>query len=552
MAAPDTIYFNGKILTVDSAFSIAQAVAIKGDRFLEVGSNRDILSLGGAKLKKIDLQGHTVVPGLIEAHAHPEMASLSELEQSLPNPRNLKDLLTWIKEQAKSKADGEWIIHPKMFSTRLLELRAPTLEELDSAAPDNPVFLNGTFGGVINSSAMCVSNISEKTGHPGILKDKTTGKLNGKLRFTAFKLLKQPPEKTFSISRRALALKKMFDLYNRVGFTGVTSGLLSEKDIALYRYMKEKRMLTLRVFINIAVDFPFKETPLKEIRESVKALAFSTGYGDEWIRIGALKVLIDGGILTGTAYLREPWGHKANKLFGVADPDYRGIAQFSAGELARLCHAGAEEGWKMTAHCTGGGAVDLLLDAYEKVNRTIDVQPLRFSIIHGNFFTPEALSRFKELGIIADCQPAWFYKDGDAMLYILGRERMRNFHPYRSLINCGIKVSAGSDHMVKLDNKDSINPYNPWLAMYAMVTRKTERGTVIVPEEAISREEALRCYTINNAYSSFEESIKGSIEPGKFADMVILEDDFLNCVEERIKDIEVKMTIAGGKVVYEK
>jgi predicted amidohydrolase YtcJ len=138
------------------------------------------------------------------------------------------------------------------------------------------------------------------------------------------------------------------------------------------------------------------------------------------------------------------------------------------------------------------------------------------------------------------------------MLYILGRERMRNFHPYRSLIDYGITASAGSDHMVKLDNKDSINPYNPWLAMYTMVTRKTERATVIVPEEAISREEALRCYTINNAYSSFEENIKGSIEPGKLADMVILKDDFLNCAEDRIKDIAVKTTITGGKVVYKR
>jgi len=439
-----------------------------------------------------------------------------------------------------------------MFSTRLLELRAPTLEELDSVAPNNPVFLNGTFGGVINSSAMCASGISEKTEHPGILRDKETGGLNGKLRFTAFKLLKQPLEKTFSIKNRALALNKMFDLYHRVGFTGVTSGLLSRKDIALYRYMKEKRMLNMRVFINIAVDFPFKDMPLEEIRESVKALGSPTGYGDEWIRIGALKVLMDGGILTGTAYLREPWGHKANKIFGVVDPTYRGIAQFSADEFTMLCQAGAEKGWKMTAHCTGGGGVDILLDAYEKVNRTIDVRPLRFSIIHGNFFTPEAIFRAKELGVVADCQPAWFYKDADAMLYIFGSERMRTFNPYRSLIDCGIIVSAGSDHMIKLDDKDSINPYSPWLAMWAMVTRKTERGTVIVPEEAISREEAIRCYTINNAYSSFEENIKGSIEPGKLADMVILEDDFLNCAEDRIKDIEVKMTIVGGKVVYER
>ena len=546
----DAIYYNGKIITVDSEFSIARAVAVKGDCFLAVGSNNRMLKLAGPETKKVDLGGKTVIPGLIEAHAHPERASLSELEDSIPNPRTLDQILNWVRVEAGSKPAGEWIVHPKMFATRLLELRAPTLQELDSLAPENPVFLNGSYGGSINTAAMRASGITEDTQHPGLLRDKATGKLNGILRYTAFGLLKRPPRKSYSLEERAEALAAMFARYNQAGFTSVTSGGASVRDTVLYRYMRDNGMLTLRVFLNIYMRFPFKGRTLEEIGKEIDDLGVITGAGDEWVRIGPLKTMIDGGILTGTAFLREPWGTKAQEIFGITDPDYRGLPRMTAEELEPLVTAGAERGWKMTAHSTGGGGVDLMLDAYEETSRKTDVRPLRFSIIHGNFFTPRAMQRCLELGVIADAQPAWFYEDADAMLKILGPERIRTFHPYRSMLEAGMVVSAGSDHMVKLDDKDSINPYNPWLAIWSMVTRKTRRGTVIVPEEAITREQALRCYTINNAFASFEEELKGSIEPGKLADMVVLEQDYLNCPADEIKDITVEMTLLGGQVVY--
>ena len=516
-----------------------------------MGSDEDILDLAGRQTEKINLEGRTVVPGLIEAHAHPERASLSEAYGPLPNPRTVDECLIWIKQQAERKPGGEWIIHPKLFPTRLREMRTPTLKELDTAAPENPVFLNASYGGKINAAAMDVSGITQQTEHPGLLRDPITGRLNGKLLYTAFRLLKLPSEKVYSIPERAHALEKMFKLYNNVGFTSVTSGGLRMDDIELYRYMKENGMLSIRVFINIYANFPFKDKTLEEIRKSVEALGPATGSGDEWIRTGSLKTTIDGGILTGTAYLRQPWGPKAGEIFGVGDSGYRGIVRMTSDEFAKLAQAGAEAGWKMTAHCAGGGGVDLMLDAYEKVNHIIDARPLRFSIIHGNFYTPESMRRAKKLNVIADMQPAWFYKDADAMLNILGGERIRTFHPYRSLMKAGVMVSAGSDHMVILDDKNSINPYNPWIAMCSMVTRKTERGTIIMPEEAVTREQALRCYTINNAFASFEEKHKGSVEPGKLADMAVLDQDFLTCPEEAIKDIKVKMTMVGGKVVFD-
>ena len=263
-----------------------------------------------------------------------------------------------------------------------------------------------------------------------------------------------------------------------------------------------------------------------------------------------MKVFLDGGMLTGTAYLREPWGDRAGELFGINDEQYRGIINWSREELLDIVKTANEFNWKFTAHCTGGGGVDMLLDVYEQVNHMKSINTSRFSIIHGNFFTGNAIERMNELGVCADMQPAWFYKDADAMEYILGEKRIQSFHPYHSLVDEGVVVNGGSDHMVGWDADASINPYNPFLSMWTMVSRTTQRGNTIIPSEAITREETLKMYTINNAYASFEESLKGSIEPGKLADIVILSDDLMNCSLDRIRNIKSELTIVGGNIVY--
>jgi predicted amidohydrolase YtcJ len=248
--------------------------------------------------------------------------------------------------------------------------------------------------------------------------------------------------------------------------------------------------------------------------------------------------------------MHDPWGKTAGKIFDIEDPDYRGIVNYSRQELLDIVSAANELSWSFTAHATGSAAVELLLDVYDEVNKSKSIKEKRFSIIHGNFFSTETIKRMNELGVYANLQPAWFYKDADAMEYILGKEGIKTFHPYKSLVDGGVMINGGSDHMVKWDANASVNPYNPFLAMWTMVTRTTERGSVIIPEESITREEALKSYTINNAYGSFEESIKGSIEPGKLADMAILTDDILTCQVNKIRDIESEMTIVGGKIVY--
>lgn len=546
---PDMIIINGKILTVDEQFTIAEALAIKEDKIIAVGSNHDISKLADSHSTIIDAAGRTVIPGIIDAHLHPEMASLSEIEETIPDVHSISELLDWIRSQSTTKQEGEWIIFPKMFFTRLIDLRQPTLSELDSVAPSHPVFLNGSFGGMINSAAMQVSGMNDKTVHKGILKDEKTGKLTGFIRASAFHMLQLPPPKTISPQEREEALLAMFKCYNQYGITSLCSGAGDFESFAMYRDLAAKDKLTMRIYQNILLRLN-SVSKADMLIDTIKAFNFVTGDGDEWARIGAVKVYLDGGILTGTAYLREPWGDKARSIFGIRDTTYRGVINYSPEELLAIVTAANENGWKFTAHSTGGGGVDLLLDVYEQVNEKRSIKDKRFSIIHGNFFTDRAIQRMNELGVYADMQPAWFYKDADAMRNILGEERIETFHPYRSLLDAGVVVNGGSDHMVKWDADASINPYNPFLAIWTVVTRTTERNTVIMPSEAITREEALRMYTINNAYASFEESIKGSLEPGKLADLAILSDDLLDCPVNQIKDIQSELTIVGGKIVY--
>lgn len=546
---PDMILTNGKIITVDKDFTIAEAVAIEKDKIIAVGSDAEIRKLAVSSTNTIDLQGKVVIPGLIDAHLHPESASVSEIDREIPDLHSVNDLLDWIKSQVVVSNPDEWIIHPKLFFTRLNELRQPALDELDRVAPNNPVFLNGSFGGMINSAALKIAGITEEMDHPGLIRDKATGHLTGFIRASAFNLLKLPKNRILSYDERLAALEAMLKRYNRYAITGLCSGNGDFRNYEMYRDLHDQDRLTVRVYQNILLS-PSSGNSLKMILDTLPSCKYATGFGDEWVKIGALKIYLDGGILTGTAFLRDPWGDKAGNIFGIEDPSYRGIINYTRGEVLSVVMAAAANNWKFTAHSTGGGGVDLLLDVYEEVNKKYPVKGRRFSIIHGNFFPPDAIQKMRELDVYADMQAAWFYKDADAMKLILGEERIRSFHPYRSMIAAGIKINGGSDHMVKWDSYTSVNPYNPFLAMWTMITRTTEKGTVIMPDEAITREDALRMYTINNAFTSFEEMVKGSIEPGKLADMAILSDDILTCPADQIRNIESEVTIVGGKIVY--
>jgi predicted amidohydrolase YtcJ len=259
---------------------------------------------------------------------------------------------------------------------------------------------------------------------------------------------------------------------------------------------------------------------------------------------------MDGGMLTGSAYMLKPWG--VSKVYSIEDPEYRGMRYIEPGKMYQIARLALQNGLQPTAHSVGDGAVTAMIDAYEEVNSEFSVRELRPCITHCNFMTREAIDRMKKLGIVADLQPDWLMLDGATLLKQFGNERLAYFQPYKSLFDAGVVVGGGSDHMQKIGSYRSINPYNPFQGMWIALTRQPRwMDGPLHPEQRISREQAIRLFTINNAFLMFAENEKGSLEKGKLADFVVLKKDILTCTVEEIRTMEVDRTYLGGKLMYQ-
>ena len=241
-------------------------------------------------------------------------------------------------------------------------------------------------------------------------------------------------------------------------------------------------------------------------------------------------------------------GDFGRQLYGKTNPEDRGQLFESPQALLEIMKAGRDKGWQLTCHCQGGGAIDGFLDAMEALNKEKPIAPTRSHLIHASFQSPEAIARMKRMGILADVQAAWLYLDAPALERVFGEEGMRYFFPLRSYLDAGIVVAGGSDHMIGYDKNRAVNPYNPFMGLWTSVTRRTIRGTVIHPEERVTREEAPKMHAIWGAYRQFSEKKKGSIEPGKLADLVVIDRDYLTCPEDQIRDIQPVMVIVDGRI----
>jgi predicted amidohydrolase YtcJ len=246
--------------------------------------------------------------------------------------------------------------------------------------------------------------------------------------------------------------------------------------------------------------------------------------------------------------MRQPW--PKGETYQIVEDNYRGLLFIKAEQLQIVLEEAALRHWRLTAHTAGEGAMDVLLDAYALLNRQVPIKERRFCITHANFPSQRNLELCQRLGVCADVQPAWLWKDGTTLWKVLGKERMRWFQPYKTWLQY-TTIGGGSDHMIKLDSLEATNPWNPWLGMWIALTRVSERGTVLTPDERLSRQQALQLYTINNAYLNQEEKEKGSLEIGKLGDMIVVDRDYLTCPLHEIPETKVIYTIVGGKVVYE-
>jgi len=268
-----------------------------------------------------------------------------------------------------------------------------------------------------------------------------------------------------------------------------------------------------------------------------------------WVR--GTKSYMDGGMLTGSAYMLKPWG--ISKVYSIDDPTYRGMRYIEAGKLYQMAKFALQHDLQFTAHSVGDGAVQGMIDAYSEVNNDFSVRPGRPCITHANFQSAEMIRKMKNLGIVVDLQPDWLWLDGATLRKQFGNERTTYFQPYKSLFEAGVPVGGGSDHMQKIGSFRSINPYNPFLGMWITLTRQPRwTDQPLHPEQRISREQAIRLYTTNNAYLTFGEKEKGSLEAGKLADLIVLDKDILRCPVDEVKNIQVERTYLGGKLVYER
>jgi predicted amidohydrolase YtcJ len=266
-----------------------------------------------------------------------------------------------------------------------------------------------------------------------------------------------------------------------------------------------------------------------------------------WVR--GIKSYMDGGMLTGSAYMLKPWG--VSKVYSIDDPNYRGMRYIDPGKVYQIARFALEHELQFTAHSVGDGAVQAMVDAYSEVNNDFPVRNARPSITHSNFIPAGALDKIKQLGIVLDMQPDWLWLDGATLEKQFGNERLAWFQPYKTLFERGIIVGGGSDHMQKIGSFRSINPYNPFLGMWIALTRQPRwMDRPLHAEQRISREQALRLYTINNAYITFSEKDKGSLESEKLADFIVIDRDYLACPVDDVKSINVEQTWLGGKVVY--
>jgi predicted amidohydrolase YtcJ len=547
----DLIVMNGKIVTVDRQFSIIQALAVKDGKILRVGTDREVLQTKGDGTEVLDLAGKMVLPGLMDSHTHPTSASMFEFDHTVPEMTSIDDVLEYIRSRTEVVPDGSWITVNQVFITRLREQRYPTRAELDSVAPRHPVAFRTGPDAAVNSIALKLSSIDSTTKAAAagtVEKDPATGEPTGILRGAATKLLKAPSDQKQASERDQLErLKTLFRDYNSVGITSIADRNADPDSIARYRKLRDQDELTVRIAVSYAVSPTDKISDTQaNIREVAK---HPLCQGDERLRIVGIKMFQDGGMLTGSAYMREPWG--ISRIYSISDPHYRGMLFIEKDALREYVRAAVECKLQFTAHSVGDGAVHNLVDVYSEINKSISIRATRPCITHCNFMSREVIERMAELGVVCDIQPAWMYLDARTLQDQFGFDRMRWFQPLKSMFDSGVVAGGGSDHMQKIGSLRSVNPYNPFLGMWATITRRANRyDGQMHSEEALSREQAIRFYTINNAHILFLDNVAGSLEAGKLADMIVLDRDLMTCPADEIKSARVLRTYLGGRLVH--
>lgn len=526
---PDLVLFNGKVITVDRSFSIHQAVAILGDRIMAVGNDDQMKTVAGSTTRMIDLKGRTVIPGLMDNHLHGAGGGPGV---DLSRARSMADVDAAIQARLQVSKPGDVIVsNSDWHEAQLKEQTLPLRDDLDRVAPQNPVVLvRGGHEYILNSAALSRWGITEATPQPagGRITKYDNGRLNGELVDTARSLVRLPaaaprtPQQQFD--DRIADYKKL----NEAGLTSVRHPGISIAEYRLLQEMEKRGQLTIRInaLLRPAIG-PGGVDP------ALAASGIKQNEGDEQLRIGGIKLAVDGGFEGGLMrdLYEKPWDENGT---------YRGLQTIDTERYIAAVRELNRQDWRVATHAVGDAAIDLVLNAYEKANTERSIVDRRWSIEHAFIGRRDQLPRMKALGIAIAAQNHLFLA-GPSLVKYWGPARAAITTPVRMYLDAQLPVSSGTDAPVV--------PYPPLWTLYHFITRDTITGGVLGPDQRVTRQEALRMATINNAWLNMEERLKGSIEPGKFADLVILNEDPLTCPEPRLRDAKVLMTMVGGKVV---
>ena len=527
----DLVLLNGKIVTVDKSFSIKQAVAIQGGKFLAVGTNDEIRRLVGPSTPTIDLKGRTVLPGLFDSHTHVIRAARTwDLEVHWESVKSLAEGLRMIADQAAKTPPGTWIrVVGGWHETQLAEKRMPTVAELDQVAPNHPAWMQRLYErAILNTAGLKALGITADVQDPPrgkVLRD-SSGKPIGVLGFFGilnwYLKLPQP-----TLEEEIQSTHSYFRELNRVGLTAVGdlagAGLFWPDGYRALNEVHRRGELTVRVRWYMQPNRPGQEVQvIREFIEKVKP-----GSGDDWLRPVGIGEQVTVGVFDGDAFVPNPPTFTEKAL-----EDWKTIVKMVA-----------ESGWRFQAHATRDNSARQLLPAIEEMNKQTSLKDRRLAFAHLEDVTVETIERLKALGGGITVQDRLIYH-GEDVVRSLGRDFVRRAPPLKTMLRRGIPVGGGTD-------ATRTAPYPPFWSIWWLITGKTLAGEALRgPEENLSREEALRLYTVGSAWFSFDEGKLGSIEPGKLADLIVLTADYLTVPEDRIKDLHSVLTIVGGKPAY--
>jgi predicted amidohydrolase YtcJ len=529
-SAPDVIYYDAKVVTVDDHFAYAQAVAITGDKFSAVGTNESVRVLAGPNTQLVDLRGMTVIPGLTDNHLHNAGGGPGV---DLSRTRTVDEVLKAVGDRVKRAEPGEVVIsNSDWHEAQLKEQQLPLRRDLDKVAPMTPVVIvRGGHEYVLNSAALAKWNITKTTAQPqgGRITRYADGELNGELVDTAKSLVTLPPETPRTLEQR---IQDQIAEYNKLHAVGLTAVRHPGDSIENYRMRKEmerRGVLTMRVTQLLRLG----GTPAA-IEQTLKSSGLSPDDGDARLRLGGMKMGVDGGFEGG--FMREPYEEPYGE-FGK----FRGLQTTPPDQFNGTVKLYNRLGWRVFTHAVGDAAIDEVLAGYEAANAERSIVGRRWGIEHAFIGRRDHLPRMKTLGLFLSLQDH-LYLAGPSLLKYWGRQRAFITTPVKMYLDAGLPVSGGTD--------SSVVPYSPLWVIYHFVTRDTISGGAMGVDQKISREDALRMVTRNHWYLTFEENTKGIIAPGRFADMVVLPEDIMTVPAKRIEQMRVMMTMVGGRVVY--